>query len=235
MIERVLEVEAMDDAAEAEDYDAMDHTAVNAGFVDDFLAATPSLERVLDVGTGTARIPLELVRRAPTASVTAIDLSEAMLAVARRNVEAAGALGRVTLVRGDSKGIYLPDGACSSVISNSIVHHIPEPARALAEMIRVLASGGVLFVRDLFRPHDRGELDRLVAVHAARDTERQRKLFADSLGAALTTVEVRAAVLPLGVPASAVSATSDRHWTLSWRKRLRRFPGRRSIASRARR
>lgn len=218
MIERVLEPEVMDDDREAEDYDAMDHAGVNARFVDDLLAAKPSLARVLDVGTGTARIPLELVHRVSDASVTAIDLADAMLAVARRNVEAAGMSARITLVRGDSKGIAGPDGVYSCVISNSIIHHIPEPRSALAEMARVVAPGGLLFVRDLFRPRDRAELDRLVALYAARDTELQRKLFADSLAAALTLDEVRAAVAPLGVPVGAVTATSDRHWTLSWRK-----------------
>lgn len=215
---RVLEPEAMDDEGEAEEYDRMDHAAVNAAFVDAVLAHEPDLSRALDVGTGTARIPLELAGRSPAAHVTAIDLSPAMLAVARRNVAAAGLTGRVTLVRGDSKGIAGPDGAYTCVMSNSIVHHIPEPAKALAEMARVLAPGGLLFVRDLFRPRDRAELERLVAAYAARDTASQRKLFADSLAAALTVDEVRALVRSFGVSASAVSATSDRHWTLGWRK-----------------
>ena len=38
-----------------------------------------------------------------------------------------------------------------AVMSNSIVHHIPEPASVLAEMVRVAAPGGLLFVRDLLR------------------------------------------------------------------------------------
>ena len=217
-LSRVLEPEVMDDDHEAREYDEMDHGVVNAAFVDDLLAHRPALDRVLDVGTGTARIPLELCRRAGTARVVAIDLSPAMLAVAQKNVDAAGLGVRITLARGDSKGIAEADGAYTSVISNSIIHHIPAPADALAEMARVLDRGGLLFVRDLFRPRDRAELERLVTLYAARDTAAQRKLFADSLGAALTVAEVRAAVAPLGVPAAAVEATSDRHWTLAWQR-----------------
>jgi ubiquinone/menaquinone biosynthesis C-methylase UbiE len=48
----------MDSAAEAADYDAMDHRQVNRQFVVDFLAQQPPLGEVLDVGTGTAQIPL---------------------------------------------------------------------------------------------------------------------------------------------------------------------------------
>ncbi|MEZ6069552.1 MAG: hypothetical protein R3C10_04605 [Pirellulales bacterium] len=67
-LDRVLEPEVMDTAAEALAYDRMDHTAVNMAFVDDLIAAAGEandLTNVLDLGTGTALIPIELCRRAP--------------------------------------------------------------------------------------------------------------------------------------------------------------------------
>ena len=67
MLERVLEPEVMDTPEEAVDYDSMDHGTVNRVFVDDFLAAEPAARsatlRVIDIGTGTAQIPIELCRR----------------------------------------------------------------------------------------------------------------------------------------------------------------------------
>ena len=66
MLPRVLETEAMDTPAEAADYDAMDHREVNRAFVIDFLAAGPPPGEILDLGTGTAQIPIELCRRRPT-------------------------------------------------------------------------------------------------------------------------------------------------------------------------
>jgi hypothetical protein len=72
MIGRVLEPEAMDTAEEAHEYDLMDHRAVNARFVTDVLdymvRLGPSDLRglfVVDVGTGTARIPIEFCRAQP--------------------------------------------------------------------------------------------------------------------------------------------------------------------------
>ena len=56
-LRRVLEPEVMDSDEEARDYDAMDHAGVNAAFCDDLTALAPDLGAVLDVGTGTARIP----------------------------------------------------------------------------------------------------------------------------------------------------------------------------------
>ncbi len=65
MLTRVLEPEVMDSEAEARDYDSMDHAAVNARFAADFLAEGPVHGVILDLGTGTAQIPVELCRRAP--------------------------------------------------------------------------------------------------------------------------------------------------------------------------
>lgn len=211
---RVLEPEVMDDAEEARAYDAMDHAAVNGAFVEALLASGADPRRTLDVGTGTARIPIELVARRPEARVVAVDLAPSMLDVARENVRRAGLEAAIELRLGDGKGLAFDDGAFTAVMSNSIVHHVPTPATLFAELARVTAPGGTLFVRDLLRPRDRGELDALVALHAAHDTEQQRQLFADSLHAALTLDEVRACVAPLGIPAEAVSRSSDRHWTL---------------------
>ena len=78
---RVLEPEAMDTAEEVRQYDAMDHGAVNRQFVDDFLAAHGACQGglILDVGTGTARIPIALAKADSRARVLALDLSPTML------------------------------------------------------------------------------------------------------------------------------------------------------------
>jgi tRNA1(Val) A37 N6-methylase TrmN6 len=97
MLPRTLEPEVMDSAEEARDYDAMDHAAVNGVFVQDFLAAWDGRQPLLDVGTGTAQIPIELCRRQPGVRVTGVDLAEHMLAVGRANVRRAGLEDRVGL------------------------------------------------------------------------------------------------------------------------------------------
>src|SRR4051794_28312246 len=154
MLPRVLEPEAMETPAEASEYDAMDHAKVNAQFVADFLAEHGRCRggELLDVGTGPARIAIALCQADPAARVLATDLADAMLELARRNVAAARLDARIRCIRGDAKSLPWPDGRFEAVISNTIIHHIPDPAPALAEMVRLVAPGGTLFVRDLIRP-----------------------------------------------------------------------------------
>ncbi|MDC0675721.1 class I SAM-dependent methyltransferase [Nannocystis radixulma] len=227
MLQRILEHEVMDTPEDARDYDAMDHAAVNAAFCDDFLALGPPPACIVDFGTGTALIPIALCERAAGFSVVAIELAENMLALARDNVTRAKLGERILFEKADAKGTRFEDASFGAVISNSIVHHIPEPGQLFAEMWRVAARGAVLFVRDLHRPNSEAEVDRLVALYTGeppRDAalvasfERQRALFRDSLCASLTVAEIAAMVAPLGIPAAAVTMTSDRHWTLAWRK-----------------
>jgi ubiquinone/menaquinone biosynthesis C-methylase UbiE len=253
MLTRVFEPEVMDSSEDAREYDAMDHAAVNAQFVSDLLAVlekgdwsnyrAPREEfsnnrepiigpvpffRVLDLGTGTAQIPIELCRHAPRVHVTAVDAAESMLALARNNVAAAGLADRIQLVRSDAKCLAAtrsPSGAervleraFDAVISNSIVHHIAEPRAVIATAIRLTAPGGLLFHRDLARPCDEAQLNHLVATYAGDATPYQRKLFGDSLRATLTVDEMRELVTEFGFAPDTVQMTSDRHWTWSARR-----------------
>ena len=214
MLERRLEPEVMDTPGEARDYDAMDHSAVNRAFVADFVEHWRGQSPILDLGTGTALIPIEFYKTASKSTrLVGVDLAAAMLEVGRRNVAAAGADRLIELRQADAKALPFKDGEFDSVMSNSIVHHIPDPRPVLREAVRVTRSGGLLFFRDLMRPPDEAKLNRLVDLYAASANDHQQKLFADSLHAALTVDEVRDLVLELGLEPRTVQATSDRHWT----------------------
>lgn len=217
-LERVLEAEVMDTLEEARNYDDMDHAEVNRMFVRDLLASVDVRGDVLDLGTGTARIPIELCQRTDDCRVMAVDLSFNMLDVARYNIEVEGLIHRIQLDHDDGKNLPHADEDFDIVISNSIVHHIPEPITVLSEAVRVTRSGGWLFFRDLLRPHDDDTVRQLVDTYAGGEIERSRKMFEDSLRAALNLDEIRALVQQLGYPPASVQASSDRHWTWSVRK-----------------
>lgn len=227
ILQRVLEPEVMDSWEDARDYDAMEHGSVNTDFCADLLAEGAIGPSVLDVGTGTGLIPIELCKRAPGIHVVAVDLASHMLALAAQNVARAGLPDRITLEKIDAKAMPYDDGAFSTTISNSIIHHIADPRVVFAEMNRVTRRGGLLFVRDLARPASKAEVDRLVELHggprpsdpAARPSyEHQRELLRASLAAALTVGEVTALANESSLAGCVVRMTSDRHWTLSFHK-----------------
>ena len=106
----------------------------------------------------------------------------------------------------------------------------PTPADGITpatmRAVVVTRPGGLVFVRDLARPRDELAIDRLVSTYgeAPADSfkraafDRQLGLFRASLGAALTLDEVEAMVTRAGGPSGFVRMTSDRHWTVSFRK-----------------
>jgi ubiquinone/menaquinone biosynthesis C-methylase UbiE len=222
MIPRVLEPEAMETAAEVREYDAMDHSAVNTKFVSDFLSAHGACQggEILDVGTGTARIPIALAQADARSRLLALDLSETMLAQAAINIAAAGMSARIRTYHGDAKGLLdaFGEGVFEGVISNTIVHHIPDPVPALDTMARLIAVGGTLMVRDLARPESSAAVSRLVDTYASGESLEARGLFEASLHAAFTLEEIRDLVAGLGRAPDDVTMTSDRHWTWVWRR-----------------
>ncbi|MEO6419250.1 MAG: class I SAM-dependent methyltransferase [Polyangiaceae bacterium] len=230
MIPRTLEPEDMDTEEESRDYDQFDFTEVNEAFCDDLLALTGSLDgkQVLDMGCGTARIPIALVRKSGVATVTAVDLSAQMLVIAGENVRAARLESRIVLELKDARHAGWPDRAFDAVMSNSIIHHIKDPTDAIGEMARLTKPGGLLFVRDLCRPSSEEEVERILQMYAGdpaklddagkRRYPRQRELFGASLRASLTFDELKAITRAVGIPSASVAMTSDRHWTIAWKK-----------------
>jgi ubiquinone/menaquinone biosynthesis C-methylase UbiE len=220
ILPRMLEPEVMDSEAEARDYDDMDHAAVNRQFVDDLLFAGDVCGNVLDLGTGTALIPIELCQRVEGCRIVAIDMSVAMLDCARYNIEAASLIERITLRRLDAKAVEAEDELFDVVMSNSIIHHIAKPSAVLRDAVRITKPGGRVFFRDLLRPTDDATVRQLVKLYAGSESEHQQQMFDDSLRAALSIDEMRDLVDQIGFSPDDVQMTSDRHWTWSATKQV---------------
>lgn len=212
---RTLEPEVMDDPDEAREYDAMDHTLPTSAIVDRLrdLGATG---RMLDLGTGGGQITIGVAQAFEQINIVGVDLAPIMLDMARDRVADAGLAARVTLELADVKALPYENGTFDAVFSNTILHHIPEPLAMLREAWRVLRPGGVLVIRDLFRPANQAALDALLDTHAplSVNTPDQRRMLAESLAAALTPDELRATANDAGMSSVDVVVESDRHMTL---------------------
>ena len=211
---RQPEVEAMDQAPEVEAYAKADFSQVNQAFVDRLLGLASQAARTaraLDLGTGPGDIPIRLARARPGWRITAIDVSKAMLAHARRAAEAAGLAANIDFVLADAKATRLPAGGFDVIFSNSILHHISQMDRFWAELKRLAAPGAVVFLRDLFRPADEAAAGRIVAKHAGGESALLREEYYRSLLSAWTIGEVRGQLNRAGLSELAVAAVNDRH------------------------
>src|SRR6202030_521771 len=114
------------------------------------LAALADADSVAgDLGCGTGQMSAAL---APfVGRVIAVDASAAMLQAAKRRLSA---FDNVDLRRGELEALPIDDTRLDAATLMLVLHHVPEPERALAEVARVLKPGGRVILVDML-PHDR--------------------------------------------------------------------------------
>ncbi len=105
--------------------------------------------RILDIGSGSGDLAIEIARRLPDASLTGVDLAPAMVDTARANALEAGLETRVAFELADAARLPIEDASIDVVISSLSLHHWDQPPAAFAEVGRVLRSGGSALIYDL--------------------------------------------------------------------------------------
>jgi len=114
-------------------------------------AAECSPALVLDVATGTAGVALQL-RSRTGARVVGLDLTEAMLREGQARIADAGEQGRVSLVLGNADDLPFEDSAFDALCFTYLLRYVPDPARTLGELARVVRPGGVIASLEFMRP-----------------------------------------------------------------------------------
>jgi SAM-dependent methyltransferase len=106
-------------------------------------------DSVLDVGSGSGTDALICARLVgPGGRVYALDMTEPMRAKLRATAQAAG-IGNIELLEGDAEAIPLADASVDVVTTNGVLNLVPDKARAIAEIHRVLRPGGRLQIADI--------------------------------------------------------------------------------------
>ena len=214
-MKRVPEPELMDDEAQARAYAEADFSEPNEHFVElygEHVGSLPEGAAVLDLGCGPGDITLRLARAWPGVEFHGLDGSNAMLRFALRALELERALAaRVHFVQGRVPGAALPLSRYQAVVSNSLLHHLHDPAVLWSMVKEFAAPGAPVLVMDLMRPADAGAAAALVEQYAATEPEVLRRDFYNSLLAAFEPAEVRAQLAAAGLGNFVVEPTSDRH------------------------
>lgn len=214
---RILEPELMDTEDDALEYHAMDFSESDGACAKLALELVRTIERprVVDFGTGTAKVPVLMARARRDLEVLALDPAQQMLNVAATHVAEHRLEAVITLSRLDGRTTGLPAAHCDLVLCNSTVHHLHQPAALLREMKRVLRPGGAVLIRDLERPETMDDAWAIVKRVAAGDSMNQQQLFFDSLCASLTRAEMQQLLAEVGWGELAVIKSSDRHWSVT--------------------
>jgi SAM-dependent methyltransferase len=125
-----------DNGAAYEDFMGIWSRVAGESFLD-WLAPPPG-ERWVDVGCGNGAFTALLVERCAPRSVNAIDPTEGQLVYARTRL--AGAPVRFEL--GDAMALPYPDAAFDAAVMALVIFFVPDPAKGVAEMARVVRPGG---------------------------------------------------------------------------------------------
>lgn len=97
-------------------------------------------ERILDVGCGTGSLTFALPQAANVAEIAAVDYAPVFVEEAtRRNKDP-----RISIKQGDACALPFPDGHFDRAMSLLVLHFVPETAKAVAEMRRVVRPGGIV-------------------------------------------------------------------------------------------
>jgi trans-aconitate 2-methyltransferase len=188
--------------------------------------APPANGRILDLGCGPGNISFRLAAALPGAAVLGIDGAAAMLELAERQRQSQPALWpRLRFARaclpvpaGGLEGLpaaFAPPFAL--IVSNSLLHHLHDPAVLWRAVRQWAAPGALVAVRDLRRPPSPEARQTLVEHHANGAPPVLRRDYAASLAAAFRPEEVEAQLAAAGLGSLRVEPLDDRYLEVSGR------------------
>lgn len=212
-MQRVPEPELMDAPEQARAYAEADFSEPNALFVDWTLSHLRGRGsgQLLDLGCGPGDICLRFAHALPGWRITGLDAGPNMLALAHAALGATDLGTRVEFIQA-----HLPAHGLNhrfdAVVSNSLLHHLPDPMTLWHVIAELAAPGAFVQVMDLHRPPDRQAAATLVDEHAAGEPDILRHDFYNSLLAAWTENEVREQLRQAGFHGLTLSRPTALHW-----------------------
>ena len=214
-MQRTLEPEIMDKEENVLAYAKADFSSVNQKFVADLIKKYPDIKIILDLGCGPADIPIRLAQALPKAHITAIDASKKMISSAKDAIAKAKLNNHITLIQAYLPGLPFKSKTFDAIISNSILHHLPNPVVLWEEIKKLGQREAAIFVMDLLRPPSKEKAKEIVEQYSGNEHPVLKEDFYNSLLAACTLDEIKDQLQKAHLSNLNAEIISDRHWLVS--------------------
>lgn len=213
----------MNDFAQARAYAMADFEEPHNRFIElfkaHFAASTDTIEgTVLDLGCGPADVTIRFAHAFPACRIYGVDGANRMLQFARNQIDHQMLHERIKLIQAVLPEVKLPLSAFDTIISNSLLHHLGDPA-VMWQMVRDYTRvGSRIFIMDLTRPDNREQAETMVDKYAANEPEILKRDLFNSLLAAYTVDEIEEQLKEAGIDYLSVTEIGDRHCIIAGNK-----------------
>jgi len=151
-MQRIPEPELMDDPVQAAAYAAADFSEPHGLFIEKFREVFPGTNvtgRVLDLGCGPADISIRFARAYPECHIDGVEGARAMLHEGEAAVKRSGLQQRIKLIQGVIPDLELQQKKYQVILSNSLLHHLHNPAVLWQCLSKLVTEDTLVFVMDL--------------------------------------------------------------------------------------
>ena len=216
-MQRTPEPELMDEQEQAAAYAAADWSEAHSKIPGYFRERFPDFTsgRIIDLGCGPADVTIRFAKAFPKITAVGVDGSEAMLSFGRDALRKNGVDARITLEKRFIPDASLEKRTFDAAISNSLLHHLSDPAVIWRTAALAVKPGAPVLIVDLVRPPDRKAVERLVREHAQGAPPVLERDFVASLHAAYAIEEVREQLIAAGLPHFKIEQTDELHF-VAW-------------------
>lgn len=215
-MDRTLEPELMIEAEQVKAYAEADFEVPHNQFIElirEQLKGSNISGTVVDLGCGPGDISCRFASSFPQCHIDAVDGSEQMLKYGRLHLSDAFK-SKIRFVHAQIPDQILPRSKYETIISNSLLHHLPDPQTLWTTVKRYGSSGARVFIMDLLRPNSKAEAEAMVLQYAANEPEILKRDFYYSLLAAFTLQELKIQLNNASLKLT-LKQISDRHIFIS--------------------
>ena len=212
-MKRIPEEELMTGDEQVKAYSEADFSEGHNAFVDKFkeIYENESIEGpVLDLACGPCDVTVRMAKAFPELRFHAIDGSDTMLRYAKERLKKEGLKEQIKLIQAYLPVHSLEQVSYPTIISNSLLHHLPDPLVLWQTIKTYSAPGSLIFVQDLYRPESVEQAKNMLHKHATGEPEILKRDFYNSLLAAFSQEEIEQRLLDSELNLS-IKKITDRH------------------------